>query len=102
MGATRSTNLHGRYSEAPAGEGHLGSGSCHGNRKTGALNENGLRKNKDIVMVLRTVERKQPKKTVMFRMGTSIFADLASKPFCTGGEPLPTACFLMEGRAHIF
>lgn len=53
-------------------------------------------------MVLRTVERKQPKKTVMFRMGTSIFADLASKPFCTGEEPLPTACFLMEGRAHIF
>ena len=105
MGATRRNLL--RCSETPAGEGHLGSHRCHGNRKTGSTHTNGFFKENDVVTVLRAVEREQSTRTVMFRVDTFILWDLAFKPFSVSEEPSPpphppVTCYLMESRAHIF
>lgn len=100
VGATRSRNLL-RCSEAPDGDRHLGSRSCHGNRKTGAANANGFfKENGDAVTMLTVVGREVSMRTVMFRVDTSVLGGLASKPFSISEEP-PITCFLMEGRAHI-
>lgn len=47
--------------------------------------------------VLRTMEGKQSKMTVMFRVVTYPFGCFASKPISIWGESI--TCFLMEGRA---
>lgn len=59
-----------------------------------------LRKTKTL-SVLKTMERKESRMTGMFRVDPYLFGCLGFKtPLCLG-RPL-TACFLLEGRAHVF
>lgn len=56
-----------------------------------------FKENKDLVTMLRTMERMLSKMTVMFRVDTYRFECLASKSLSIWGES-PITGFLMEGR----